>query len=262
MTGVMMTDWNAQHYSQFLDERTRPAKELLARIAHHQAHHITDLGCGPANSTELLYKNWSNAHIIGVDSSANMIAAAKATLPQVQFIQADFNIWQTDTPQDVIFANASLQWATRHDKLLPQLIGQLAPEGVLAIQMPDNLGEPSHRLIRETADSPKWRGKMQGLPVRPDLPDAADYYDILTQAGCRTDIWRTAYYHVLPDVHSIVQWFGSTALRPYLNALDDTERTEFAADYTSRLQQAYPPRADGRILLTLPRLFVVAEKTA
>lgn len=76
-----MNDWNAEQYRKFLQERTRPAKELLAFIAHHQAHFITDLGCGPANSTELLYKNWSDAHIIGVDSSPDMIKTAQARLP-------------------------------------------------------------------------------------------------------------------------------------------------------------------------------------
>lgn len=257
-----MNDWNPQHYLSFADERTRPAADLLARIRHRRAAHIADLGCGPGNSTALLAQNWPHAHIVGVDSSAAMLAQARETLPNIHFSQADFTQWRSDVPLDVIFANASLQWASQHEILLPQLVNQLAPEGVLAIQMPDNLNEPSHRLMRDTAECSRWCGKMRGLPVRPALPAVADYYDILTRAGCRAEIWRTAYYHVLPDVHSIVQWFGSTALRPYLNALDDTERTEFAADYTSRLQQAYPPRADGRILLTLPRLFVVAEKTA
>ncbi|UOP05127.2 trans-aconitate 2-methyltransferase [Conchiformibius kuhniae] len=256
----MNQDWNPQHYLAFADERTRPAADLLARIRHRPAARIADLGCGPGNSTALLAQTWRNADITGVDTSPAMLAQARETLPHARFVQADFTEWHSDAPLDIIFANASLQWASQHDKLLPQLINQLAANGVLAVQMPDNLNEPSHRLMRDTAHSPKWRDKMRGLPVRPDLPAVTDYYDILAQTGCRADIWRTAYHHVLPDVQSIVRWFGSTALRPYLNALDEAERAEFGEDYLARLRQAYPPRADGNILLTLPRLFVVAEK--
>lgn len=255
-----MTDWNAKHYAQFLDERTRPAKELLAHIAHHQAHHITDLGCGPANSTELLYKNWSNAHIIGVDSSANMIATAKATLPQVQFIQADFNIWQADIPQDVIFANASLQWSDNQRELLPRLVANLADGGVLAIQMPNNLNEPSHRLMRELADSSAWQGKFSRSTTRPPMLPVGEYYDVLTQAGCTVDAWQTTYYHVLPSVESIAQWFGSTALRPYIDALGDDDKLTFYQNYVAELSKAYQVQADGKVLMALPRLFMVAIK--
>ncbi|MDO4700926.1 MAG: trans-aconitate 2-methyltransferase [Moraxella sp.] len=255
-----MTDWNAKHYAQFLDERTRPAKELLALIAHHKANFITDLGCGPANSTELLYKNWSDAHIIGVDSSANMIATAKATLPQVQFIQADFNTWQADIPQDVIFANASLQWADNQRELLPRLVANLTDGGVLAIQMPNNLNEPSHRLMRELANSDTWQGKFKQSTTRPPMLSIHEYYDILTQADCTVDAWQTTYYHVLPSVESIAQWFGSTALRPYMDALGDDDKLTFYQNYVAELSKAYQVQADGKVLMALPRLFMVAIK--
>ncbi|MBN8934287.1 MAG: trans-aconitate 2-methyltransferase, partial [Rhizobium pusense] len=38
-------------------------------------------------------------------------------------------------------------------------------------------------------------------------------------------------------------------------------REAFLADYTRRIREAYPPMADGRLLLRFPRLFVVAVKT-
>ncbi|MDO5058907.1 MAG: trans-aconitate 2-methyltransferase [Neisseria sp.] len=255
-----MSDWNPQHYLAFADERTRPAADLLARIADKAAKRITDLGCGPANSTALLVQNWPQASVCGVDNSAAMIAEARKALPQAQFVQEDFSRWQADAAQDVIFANASLQWAGGHEALLPKLISQLAPEGVLAIQMPDNLNEPSHRLMRETAESPEWASRFNAAAVRPKMPSAAEYYDIFARAGCRADIWRTTYYHALPDAGAIVHWFGSTALRPYLDALPESSREAFIADYLARLREAYPPRTDGKILLALPRLFIVAER--
>lgn len=256
----MNNDWNARQYLLFEQERTRPAQDLLAQIAGRSARQITDLGCGPGNSTALLRQNWADAQITGIDSSENMLQQARQNLPSCRFVQQDFTRWQPETPQDVLFANASLQWANRHDLLLPKLAGFLAPGGVLAVQMPDNLREPSHTAITQLARQPHWRNTIGQPQSRPPLPDAEAYYDILAGAGCTVRVWRTRYYHVLPDADQIGSWFGSTAIRPYLANLNDTEQARFMQEYREAVRPFYPARADGNILLALPRLFIVAEK--
>ena len=60
-----MADWNPSLYLQFDAERTRPAADLLSRIAHLQVEHAVDLGCGPGNSTRLLRAAWPLATIVG-----------------------------------------------------------------------------------------------------------------------------------------------------------------------------------------------------
>ncbi len=50
-----MADWNPSLYLKFGAERTRPAAELIARIAQHPVTFAVDLGCGPGNSTALLH---------------------------------------------------------------------------------------------------------------------------------------------------------------------------------------------------------------
>lgn len=61
-----MADWNPSLYLQFDAERTRPAADLLSRIAHLQVEHAVDLGCGPGNSTRLLRAAWPLATIVGI----------------------------------------------------------------------------------------------------------------------------------------------------------------------------------------------------
>ena len=66
--------------------------------------------------------------------------------------------------------------------------------------------------------------------------------------------------NVVADAAAIVEWFKGSSLRPFLDPLDEKSRAAFLADYESRLARAYARRADGRVLLRFPRLFVVAVR--
>ncbi|WP_442583034.1 trans-aconitate 2-methyltransferase [Mesorhizobium sp. ASY16-5R] len=252
-------DWSAQKYLQFENERTRPARDLLAHVPLEAPRRVVDIGCGPGNSTELLIRRWPEAKVSGIDSSPAMIAEARKRLPQVDFALADIATWTPGEPVDVLFANAVLQWLPDHAALLPKLFGLLAPGGVMAIQMPDNIGEPSHRLMRETAAAVPFAAKLADA-ARPQLPPVGLYYDLLAPHAARVDVWHVAYNHPLADAGAIVDWVSSTGLRPFLDPLDAGEQAQFLAAYTAGIAAAYPPRVDGRVLLRFPRMFIVAQR--
>jgi len=140
--------WSAKQYVAFEDERTRPVRDLLAALPPIDAHSVIDLGCGPGNSTEVLAACYPQASVSGIDSSSDMIEAARRRLPRIRFAVEDLQAWKDAGPFDVILANAVLQWVAHHESLLPALTAKLAPGGALALQMPDNLDEPAHRLMR------------------------------------------------------------------------------------------------------------------
>ncbi|GGD96448.1 trans-aconitate 2-methyltransferase [Aureimonas endophytica] len=256
-----MADWNAALYLRFADERTRPARELLARVPANDPAVAVDLGCGPGNSTALLAERFPQAVLLGLDSSPDMLAKARGDLPAARFVLGDIARFEPEAPVDLLFANASLQWLRDHETLLPRLFSLLAPGGVLAVQMPDNQEEPSHRLMREAAGAGQWRAKIDDADkVRARILPAEAYYDLLAPLAREVDIWRTTYHHVMADEGAIVEWVSATGLRPFLDPLDEDERAAFLADYRARLAAAYPARADGRRLLRFPRLFLVARK--
>jgi trans-aconitate 2-methyltransferase len=159
----------------------------------------------------------------------------------------------------VIFANAVFQWLPDHPAVLAQLMDHLAPGGALAVQMPDNLTEASHRAMRETAAAMPFRDRLEGA-ARGPLPPVGFYYDLLIGKAARLDIWHTAYNHPLAGPEAIVEWVKSTGLKPFLDPLGSAERDAFLADYLARIREAYPPRKDGKVLLRFPRLFIVAVR--
>ncbi|MGF6555212.1 trans-aconitate 2-methyltransferase [Pseudomonas sp. S30_BP2TU TE3576] len=254
--------WSAKQYVAFEDERTRPARDLLEAIPAGDVRSAIDIGCGPANSTELLVARFAGASVRGLDSSTDMIEAARKRLPQVRFDVADIDTWNDNGPFDVIFANAVLQWVPDHAALLPALVKKLAPGGSLAIQMPDNLNEPSHRLMREVAAQGPWADKLAGAAgQRTEMADASSYYSMLKPHCARVDIWRTTYHHPLAGGASgVVEWFKGSGLRPFLDPLDEAERAQYLKQYQTAIEQAYPALADGSVLLPFPRLFIVATR--
>jgi trans-aconitate 2-methyltransferase len=259
-----MPTWDPNQYLKFTDHRLRPALDLMARIALDHPRSLYDLGCGPGNITRLLAERWPDARVTGVDSSADMLAKARKEAPGVTFEQADIARWSPPAPADLLFTNATLHWLDDHATLLPRLAAQLAPGGVFAIQMPDNRASPSHLLMDEAAATGPWHEALAGVRQAYDSMQSADaYYRILAPVVRQLDIWETTYLHVLPESdggdNPVVEWTKGTALRPYLDALAEPERTDFLAAYAFRIAAAYPPQPDGRTLLPFRRIFIVAR---
>jgi trans-aconitate 2-methyltransferase len=252
--------WSAKQYVAFEDERTRPVRDLVGALPDIDARSVADIGCGPGNSTEVLAARFPHAQLSGIDSSPDMIAAARQRLPAASFALEEAQSWSAPGPFDVILANAVLQWVPHHETLLPALIARLAPHGALAVQMPDNLGGPAHRLMREIAGEGPWAGKLaKAAQARTVLADAQWYYELLRPKCSSVALWRTTYYHPLAGgAAAVVEWFKGSGLRPYLEPLSEDERGAYLSRYTAAIAGAYPPLADGSVLLPFPRLFMIA----
>jgi trans-aconitate 2-methyltransferase len=274
-------DWQAKQYVLFENERTRPVRDLLAAVpagdtsgpsdtkgtsdtsdtkGTNGARVAVDIGCGPGNSTEVLAARFPDAAISGLDSSADMIAAARQRLPQCRFELGDVSAWDAPGPYDVILANAVFQWVPDHERLFPALVNKLAVGGSLAVQMPDNLDEPAHQLLREVAAQGPWSDQLKGVE-RTMRHNPTWYYALLKPLCERVDVWRTVYHHPLAGgADAVVEWFKGSSLRPFLAKLDGATQQTFLQRYRDEIARAYPALADGTVLLPFPRLFIVATR--
>ena len=250
--------WNPDRYLQFSDERLRPAVDLIARIPLAQPVQIVDLGCGAGNVTRLLTSRWPTAHVTGLDSSPEMLERARAALPEARFELAGVESWAPEEPLDLLFSNAALHWVSDHDTLFPRLLDQLAPGGVLAVQMPGNFDAPSHRLIRELAAAPAWSDRLSDTRMGAVLP-MADYHRLLAPRCSRLFLWETTYWQAMHGDQPVLDWLRGTTLVPYLSRLDAADQTAFLAELAPQFAAAYPASADGTVLFPFRRIFIVAQ---
>jgi trans-aconitate 2-methyltransferase len=253
-------EWNPELYLAFGDHRLRPALDLIARVPLDGVRRIVDLGCGSGSVEPHLAARWPSAEIAGVDNSRSMLEQARKDHPNYKWEFADIAEWHAGTPVDLAFSNAALHWLDGHERLFPRLLDQVASGGALAIQMPRNFSAPSHIAIRDTVDNGPWRERLAPLVRRQPVLSPEDYHRLLAPRTRSLDIWETEYLHVLEGQDPVVTWTRATALRPYLEALEERERSAFEAEYRARIRNAYPPEPDGRTLFSFKRLFIVAGK--
>jgi trans-aconitate 2-methyltransferase len=252
---MTLSSWDASQYLRFEDERLRPALDLIGRIAHPAPERVVDLGCGAGNALPVLAARFPGATVTGVDGSAAMLAKAVGFATQ----QADIATWAPAEPVDVLFSNAALQWLGGHDTLFPRLLSAIAPGGVLAVQMPSMHDRPLRAEQDRIARNGPWTGTLARIASAPPILAPGDYYDLLRPRVAALDLWITEYVHVLRGQDPVVQWAMGTSLRPYLDALDGAEKEGFLAAYRAAMRTAYPPQADGTVLLPFRRLFILAR---
>ncbi|MFH8584271.1 trans-aconitate 2-methyltransferase [Streptomyces celluloflavus] len=264
--------WDPQQYLRHSGHRTRPFHDLLARIPELPRQgtpaRIADLGCGPGNVTAELAVRWPDAHITGLDNSAEMLKEAEIHAGPtpgggyLDFAPADAADWDPGERYDLIVSNAALQWVPNHPDSFARWIEALTPGGTFAFQVPGNFTSPSHALLGELCDAPQWRERLNDHGRRfIHILEPADYLERLSDLGCVTDVWETTYVQLLQGDDPVLDWVKGTALRPVLTALEDdlATRDEFLAEYRDLLRKAYPTGRHGTVF-PFRRIFAIARK--
>jgi trans-aconitate 2-methyltransferase len=252
--------WNPQQYLKFSGHRLRPAVDLLMRIPDSPVRSVADLGAGAGNVTKLLRERWPDALVVGVEGSAEMVAAGKKTAPDIEWLHQDLGSWQPGRKYDVIYSNAALHWLPDHESLFPSLMQRLEPGGILAVQMPRNFEAPSHLLIAETALRGPWCKRVQHLITPPPVHEPGFYYDLLAPISENIDIWQTEYLQALEGENPVKEWTKGTWLTRYLDALEGEDKAGFEAAYGERVAKAYPRNSRGQTLFPFRRLFLLAQR--
>jgi trans-aconitate 2-methyltransferase len=255
-----MPSWDPAQYAKFGDHRLRPALNLIGRIPGIEPKRIVDLGCGAGEITEMLAARWPDAEVTGLDSSPDMLKKSRALNGRARYLEGDVAAWTASPPVDLLFSNACLQWLPDHERLFPRLVAQVAKGGTVAIQMPHNHDQPSHRIIQRLSEEAPFKLHLAGQLRHDPVASADTYWRLMKPLVARIDIWEIDYLQALTGEDPVLNWTMGTALRPVLDALDETLRAQFVETYREGLRAVYPREAEGSTLFPFRRLFILAER--
>lgn len=257
-----MSDWNPSSYLKFRNERTQPSIDLVSRIEMVNPSSIIDIGCGPGNSTQVLFERWPNADVIGLDNSQEMIIKAKSDYPYRKWVLADAAHYDPRETFDIVFSNATLQWIQNHEKLIPRLYSFLKDRGALAVQVPANNESPLHKSLLAMSKDARWSKFTGDCDRLLNYQSASHYYDILVSLSSKIGLWETTYYHILSNHQALIEWYRSTGMRPFLERLpDDHCRRQFENEVLNGCRESYKVQKDGKILYPFKRIFFIAYKS-
>ncbi len=259
-----MTDWNPELYNRFRRYRAEPVDHILSQLPLGDMERILDLGCGPGDNTLELARRSVHSVVHGIDLSPAMIESANklraAQVPDVQqrlsFTVGDIAQLASDSLQTVIFSNAALQWLRHHRQVLTKWLGALAPGGRLAVQMPANEHETGKVELSALAREPEWREALGGIDQSfRDVPPPEHYARMLNEIGyIDVDCYYLTFQHPMERAADVAQWYRSTGLRPFLDALPDARHEDFVSAYSRLLERAYG--TTGAITFDFRRLFI------
>jgi len=260
MSSRLSNDWKPGSYLVFKNERAQPSIDLVNRIGAENPKSIIDIGCGPGNSAEILRKRWPAARITGVDSSPAMIAEAQKSYPDIEWRLQDAADLDMSEQYDVVFSNATIQWIPDHGRLLKGFADITNNGGIIAVQMPLYNEMPIAKMIDEIFHD-----------LFPDSDFSFDsvftfheprfYYETLSAATSRVELWETSYYHLMSSHKGIYDMVESTGMRPYFERIsDDSAKSIFIERVIKGLEKIYPAAADGMVLFPFKRLFMLAAK--
>lgn len=254
-----MQDWDSRQYLKFERERTQPAVDLANRVSVLNPKKIVDIGCGPGNSTQVLAQKYPDARIVGADNSPGMIETAKKEHPGLEFVLCDASrdLSALGGDWDIVFSNACIQWIPDHETLIPNMMALVKKGGTLSVQIPQNFGEPIHKIVDETIASEKWKPYIAFPRIFYNLKPGG-YFDLLADLAADFSIWEVVYYHKMLAHEDLLEWYRSTGLRPFLSVLPEDKKRDFEQDIMAKLKKAYPAQKNGSILFKFPRLFFTA----
>jgi trans-aconitate methyltransferase len=123
--------WNSEGYARnarFVTDLGAPVLELLAA---RPGERILDVGCGDGVLTKKIAD--LGCQVIGVDSSASLVAAARTL--GLEILETSASRMEFRACFDAVFSNAALHWMKDADAVLGKVAQALRPRGRFVAEM-------------------------------------------------------------------------------------------------------------------------------
>ena len=258
-----MADWDPELYNRFRRYRAEPVAHILSRLQLADDEKIIDLGCGSGENTIELARRSAHGTALGVDGSPAMIEAARklregvsAELSaRISFELLNVPDFRAEYAYTLIFSNATFQWIPDQRALFAACFNALGPGGTIVVQMPANETETAKMEIGKLAREAPWNTMLAGRERTFHEEPPEFYAAMLERLGYhRVDCYHLTFHHPMERPADVVQWYRSTGLRPFLDAIPKDRHGEFLDELTTRLNTAYG--TSGPMTFDFKRLFI------
>ncbi len=124
--------WNSEFYDKSHDFVSKHGKGVFEYLKPEKHETILDLGCGTGDLTFEIFKCCRK--VIGIDSSEEMIAAARSKFPEIEFERMDAQHLEYKNVFDAIFSNAVLHWVADQKTAIRGMYEALRPGGRIILE--------------------------------------------------------------------------------------------------------------------------------
>ena len=261
-----LVQWNPRDYVAHSTAQLAWANELLARPNLRGNERILDVGCGDGRITAQVARAVLTGHVVGLDSSPEMIEFARASYlrashPNLEFVCQEASAIRLDGPFDVVFSNAALHWIADHAALY-RAVARLMPSGARLITSCGGRGNAAEfvAVVAELIRSEQWAQGFGDFPFPWSFPGADESKRWLVASGFeprRVTLVAKDMTHTGRD--GLAAWVRTTWL-PYTQRLPEDRREAFVADAVERYLDRHPPDAAGQTHVGMVRLEVEAMR--
>jgi trans-aconitate 2-methyltransferase len=259
--------WDAGDYARHSTAQAEWARELIEKLALHGEESVLDIGSGDGKVTAALATRLPRGSVMGIDSSPDMVAAARRAFPPQNHANLSFavmNALELDFEDrfDVIFSNATLHWVHDHPRVLHGVRRALKPGGRLLFQM-GGRGNARQILgvIERLALCAPWAEYLRDFPCPYGFYGPEEYGPWLAAAGL-----EARRLELLPKEmrqqgrEGLAGWVRTTWL-PYTERIPPDLREAFVSEVVERYLLDHPPDDEGVVRVAMVRLEVEAVRS-
>jgi trans-aconitate methyltransferase len=170
--------WDAGLYDSRHSFVWEYGESLIELLAPRPGERTLDLGCGTGHLTARLAA--AGAVVVGLDSSADMLAQAQKAYLDLEFVQGDARAFSFDRPFDAVFSNAALHWIRPPEAVIARIVACLRPGGRMVVEF------GGHGNVQAIARAMTKAAERTGLPFGGSLhyyPRLGEYATLLESAG-------------------------------------------------------------------------------
>ena len=261
-----MPRWDADDYKRHSGAQQSWARELIEKLGLQGDECLLDVGSGDGKVTAELAAQVPRGHVVGIDSSPEMVHFARETFPPERHPRLRFEIGDAvalpfDQEFDVVFSNATLHWVVDHRPILAGIARALVPGGRMLVQMAGRGNAAAVvGVVQALIAQNEWRAHFEGFAFPYGFHGIDEYRQWLAAAGLaagRVELFEKDMTQA--GASGLAGWIRTTWLL-YLERVPEERRAELVAAIVARYVESHPCDADGLVHVAMTRLEVEARR--